>query len=135
MFINPRWYRVNAMGTAQETQEKRPRLFEHVTILQRIPDRDRCPCLIFHDVVDYLGEPLRIYEWLILDRPIWDEKYIFVAFLYKGRNHRALMNYNEETHQLLESFKEKFRQGYGVLLTPYLNRAPEGWYLLLKPAV
>jgi len=130
------------MSTAEETREKRPELFERVDLVDRMPlypsNLAKCPCVKSpHEILDYIGEPLRIYEWVILDRPIWNEnqKVIIFAFIYKGKNHWALMNYNEETHQLLESFKEKFRQGFGVLLTPYWNRTPKGLKLLLKPAV
>jgi len=127
------------MSATQETREKLPEKLERIPPADRrplYPDLVRCPCVDYpHNVHGYEGVPLRIYEWVILDRPIWNEKVIIVAFIYEGRNHWAVMNYNEETHRFLESLKEKFRQGYGVLLTPYWNQTPEGRKLLLKPAV
>jgi len=128
------------MTTAKETQEKGPELFERVEYPDREPlsDLARCPCRpcphLAHDVHDYEGELIRVYDWAILDRPLWNSKYIIIAFIFKGNSHWATMNYTEEAHRFLESFQEKFRQGYGILMTPYWQEAPQAYKLLLKPA-
>ena len=129
------------MTTAKETQkaqEKGPELFERVEPIDRRPlipfNLTRCPCLMLpHDLDHWEGRLLRVYDWAILDRPIDDDKYIIIAFIFEGISHWAYMTYKEETHRLLESFQEKFRQGYGILMTPYWQKAPQAYKLLLKP--
>jgi len=130
---------MGTMNTTEEAQEKRPALFERVEYVDREPlnprDLVRCPCLrLPHDVDDYEGNLIRVYDWAILERPIWGDKDIIIAFIFKGISHWATMTYKEETHRLLESFQEKFRKGYGVLMTPYWEETPQGYKLLLKPA-
>jgi len=131
------------MTANQETQEERPELLEYVGPLDKMAIYPlylaRCECLdlgMAHYVQDYTGKPIRIYDYAVVDHTIADEKYIVVAFFYKDKSHIALMDYYEEAHQILESFKEQLKRGYGVLMTPYWKRSPAGaWDLFLKPTI
>ena len=131
------------MNAAQETQEKRPELFEKIDRTYSVNggplyrmDIIRCPCArgwhVLHD--DFENKPLRIYDYAFIKHPIGFSR-IVIAFLWQGEHHRAIMPYNIETHRLLEKFDEKFKQGFGVLLTPYWLITPKSQYPRLKPAV
>jgi len=125
------------MSTTEETQEKRPELFEKISLNDKEPinplDPVKCPCGDTHHFLkEFKLESIRVYDYAILDRPIYIHKTIIVAFMHEGKNHRAVMNYNEKTHQLLESFKGVFRQGYAVLVTPIPHETPEGWSIILR---
>jgi len=117
----------------QETLEDRPLIFLPIEPTDRIslypPSFFTCRCCNnAHFIEGFLGEPLQIYDYAILDRPTENERDILIAFKHKGEHHLALMNYTKEAHQLLENLKEKFSQGFSVLLTPEqipFNRALE----------
>ena len=136
------------MSIAQEAQEKQPKLLEPIGWSYYMRGRPlyltsldllRCSCARGHHILhyDFANKPLRVYDYAIIKRPVEKGKwhFIVIAFFWQGEHHRAIMGYDEEAHQLLESFKEKFRRRFGVLLTPYWQETPKGVRFILKPAV
>ena len=153
MFINPRCYRVNAMGTAQETgavnatqetREKQPQPFKKISasyyFKQRLyldsTDLINCPCPDGGHIlcIEFANKRLDVYDYAIIECPLKKPKrrYIAIAFSWKDEHHRAIMRYNKETYQLLKSRDKEFRLGYGVLLTPCRQETPKGWRDILK---
>ena len=139
------------MATTQETQkaqEKRPELFEFIGWPYRMKGDPlylssfgiiNCPCERGYHVLhfEFANKPLRVYDYAIIKHPVEKGKWHFIAiaFFWQGEHHRAIMGYDKEAHQLLESFKEKFRQRFGVLMTPCRQEAKSGWRNTLKLAV
>ena len=111
----------------QEAQEKLPAKFEMVYSIDRKPlsiyEASNCPtCRKAHHLSDFKANfpiALRVYDYAILDFPLEDKKYIIINFIWQGTSHRAFTHYYEDIHNLLESYREQLKEGYGVLLTPY----------------
>ena len=102
------------------TQETRTEGQEQEILRSRHPlDFVKCPCFgITHYVSEFNKQPLRVYDYAILQHPRKRKKYIIIAFVFKDESHWAIMAYNKERHRLLKSFEEKFKQELDVLLTP-----------------
>ena len=85
----------------------------------------KCTCRNSHYVNEFCNEPIRVFDWAVLERPPYKERYLVLAFTAPkrkeeghGRAYVACMDYDEETRRLLESLNEWFRKGWGVLFTP-----------------
>ena len=134
-YIYPDVIGMDTMDTTEETRTEGQEQSELKIRMEKLDPLDtilltpgqvsKCRCRLSHAVRDFCDEPIRVFDWAILETPLYNERYLILAFNAPerkgerhGRAYVAYMAYDEETRRLLESLTEKFREGYGALLTP-----------------
>ena len=109
------------MSTTQEEEKIAPAVGD-LTFLGPFPTGwyiYECPtCKKSHEVWEFKGKRIRIYDWSIVHLPAERERYIVIAFMWEGKSHLAYMDYDKVARDKLSKFNKKFRQGFGVLFTP-----------------